>query len=227
MLGRIAVIVAAIVMSEFTAEAAPIFYLSTAADAASAPSSGIPNIFAFPGSSAAVNIFANSDLHLSGVSLDLIATGKVKFTGITVANPGTGGSNRWFLLDGPQMVSDSQITSIGGGAIPGLSGNGIGQGSAEGPKVLLATVHFQALGYEPGGAIYLRVGTNAIAAWDGTFPTVFFGTATGSGVNGGVPGGMGIAAFINTPEPATLPLFCVAMASGCVFTRHRYVRMYC
>jgi hypothetical protein len=167
------------------------------------------------------NIFANGDIQLAGVSLDLVEDGNgIKFTGVTVANPSTGGANRWFALDGPQTVSDTQITSIGGAAIPGLSGNGIGQESAEGAKVLLATVNYQFVGFNTTD-FRLKVGTNTIAAWDGTFPTVFFGNQGGSGVNGGIPGGSGIvAAFL--PEPTTLTLLCVAILGGYGASRRRY-----
>jgi len=191
--------------------AAPIFYLSNALDPASAPASGLLS----SGFTGSVNIFANSDVQLAGVSLDLVGTGgAIKFTGVDVKNPqaGSPAAARWFALDGPQTISDTQITSIGGAAIPGLSGNGIGQGSAEGNKVLLATVSYQTIDPTKVESLQLKIGTNTVAAWDGTFPTVFFGTQSGTGVDGGIPGGAGAVGTIGqVPEPATLSLIGLAM----------------
>lgn len=219
MLRRVFFALIAVATVASLANAAPIFYLDTATDSASAPASGLVNQHvAGLSTNGSVNIFANSDVQLAGVSLDLVATGgHIKFTGVNVANPSAGSpaANRWFALDGPQVVSDQSITSIGGAAIPGLSGNGIGQGSAEGAKVLLATVNFTTMS---GGTdnLQLKIGTNTVAGWDGSFPTVFFGTQQGTGVDGGIPGGAGAVGTItvDVPEPATLSLFGLAMVGG-------------
>jgi hypothetical protein len=180
------------------AKAAPLFYLSQAADAASA-TAGLLNKWQLPGPGATgvVNIFADSDVRLSGVSLNVIATGNaIKLTGpVTVPNPAT----RWFALDAPQTITDGKILHIGGAAINGLSGEGIGGNSPQGARVLLASFGFQVLG---GGVsnLLLQVGDNGIADCDtGAFPTVFFGTQSGTGISGNpnpTPGS-GIVGTIN------------------------------
>jgi hypothetical protein len=216
MLRKVFASLAVVAMLAAAANAAPIFYLSTAPDAASAPASGLVSANTPAGQTGSINIYANSDIQLAGVSLDLVGTGNaLTFTGVTVPNPSTGGSNRWFALDGPQTISAQSITSIGGAAIPGLSGNGIGQGSAEGAKVLLATVNYTMAAGGGTENLQLKIGTNTVAGWDGSFPTVFFGTQSGTGVNGGIPGGAGAVGSISAvPEPATLSLFGLAMVGG-------------
>ncbi len=66
--------------------------------------------------------------------------------------------------------------SIGGAAIPGLSGDGIGMGSTAGANVLVASIPYTALA---GGTsqLQLQVGTNGISDYTtGGFAQVRFGT---------------------------------------------------
>jgi hypothetical protein len=174
------------------AQAVPLFYLS-AADAGATPGTPFDLTSQPQNTNGSFHIWANSDVRLSGVSLDILNAGSsIKLTGVNVPNP----NSRWLTLDGPQVVTDGSITSIGGVAIPGISGEGIGQGSPQGANVLLATVNYMTLGTNGKSDLSLRVGTNVIGDWDGNAPMVKFGNASAPDVPGGVPGGMGLVGSI-------------------------------
>jgi hypothetical protein len=139
------------------------------------------------GSTGSLHVWADTDVRLSGVSLDLLETGgAIKFTSLDVPNP----SNRWSFTDGPVTISDSQVTRVGGGAIPNLSGSGIGPASGIASPVLIGSIGYEA---QANGTsqLFLRVGGNVISDWIGQSPDVHFGTAAAAAVPGGVPGGMG------------------------------------
>ncbi|HEY3391533.1 MAG TPA: PEP-CTERM sorting domain-containing protein [Lacipirellulaceae bacterium] len=141
-----------------------------------------------PDSAGTLDIWAQSDIRLSGVSLDLIEVGgTIKFTGATVHNP----NNRWAFIATP-TISDSVVARIDGGAIPNVVGGGIGPGSPDpGPSVLFATVDYMATGRQGDDQfLFLRVGGNVIADWVGNSPPVAFGDGPAN-VPGGVPGGFG------------------------------------
>jgi hypothetical protein len=132
-------------------------------------------------------LWCNTDVRLSGIDLELTETGGgIKFTGAEWLNP----SSRWLLVGAP-AVTDSAVTLLQGGAIPGVSGGGIGPGSPgtdAGPSVLLGSVNYMALA---GGTsqLALKVGQQTIADWDGAAPNVRFGANAAPDVPGGVPGG--------------------------------------
>jgi hypothetical protein len=170
------------------AHAVPVFYLSTQ-NAASTPGDVILTGTG-PNSTGTVYLWANSDVRLSGISLDLIETGGgIKFTGAEWLNP----NNRWVINQTP-VVTNSLVTSLGGGAIPGIAGGGIGPGAPgtdAGPSVLLGSISYMGV---PGGdsiRLFLRVGGLTIADWQGNAPQVRFGRTTAPLVPGGVPGGAG------------------------------------
>ncbi len=97
------------------AHSAPLFYLSDQPLGVAQPGMFSMNNPA-SGTAGQLNIYAMTDVRLSGVSLDLFETGGgIRFSGLNVVNDG-----RWWILDGPQVIEDSKITSIGGGAIPGM-----------------------------------------------------------------------------------------------------------
>src|SRR3989304_6133588 len=79
------------------------------------PVAGLLNAtLASPSATGNLYLYGDGDTQLSGLSLDVLATGNaIKFTSATVNNPG----GRWSFLDGPLTIGDSLITNIGGGAI--------------------------------------------------------------------------------------------------------------
>jgi hypothetical protein len=179
--------------------AVPVFYLSTQSTGASPGLLNLINVT--PNTMGTLHIWVGSDVRLSGVSLDLVETGgAIKFTGLDVPNP----NRRWVILDGPQEITNSAVNHIGGAAIPGFSGNGIGQGSPEGANVLLASVNYMTLN-DATSQISLRVGHFLITDWTGITPLVKFGSPTAPDVPGGVPGGMGAVGSISVEGSVPLP----------------------
>jgi hypothetical protein len=167
-------------------QAAPIFYISDLPTGAATDLTGPLERVQLEGTPGQLGIFAKPDVRLSGVSLDITEVGGgIRFTGATVQNP----SSRWTFLDGPLVVQDSQIKSLGGGAIPFVSGNGIGPDSPEAPDpvsgYLIATVDYMKLAGT--SQLFLKVGGNLIADWDGISPQVIFGPPSPQS-DGGVPG---------------------------------------
>ncbi len=166
-------------------QASPVFYLSTDPLGTAAP--GILNMTNIPAASTGtINIFATADVRLSGVSLDLMASGNgLTFTGASVENP----NSRWTFAENP-VVTPSLVTSIGGGAIPFVSGNGIGpDGEAANATsgYLLGSVNYTAGAAGSMADLFLRVGNNTIADWDGNNIPVVFGPGSATS-DGGAPG---------------------------------------
>jgi hypothetical protein len=178
-------IVCAVVACATVAQAVPVFYLTTE-NAAGTPGDVALTSVA-PNSTGQLFLWCNTDVRLSGIDLELTETGGgIKFTGAEWLNP----SSRWLLVGAP-AVTDSAVTLLQGGAIPGVSGGGIGPGSPgtdAGPSVLLGSVNYMALA---GGTsqLALKVGQQTIADWDGAAPNVRFGANAAPDVPGGVPGG--------------------------------------
>ncbi len=163
--------------------AAPIFYLSDLLPGTAVP--GILDKTVAPGTGGTLGIFATSDVRLSGVSLNLAATGNaIKFTAASVANP----NSRWTFAENP-VTTDSLVAKIGGGAIPFVSGNGIGP-DGEAPDAtsgyLIGAVDYMAQG-SGTSELFLQVGGNTIADWDGNNIPVIFGPGSPT-TDGGVPG---------------------------------------
>jgi hypothetical protein len=154
-------------------------------------------------------LWANTDVRLSGISLELTETGGgVKFTGAEWLNP----NNRWVITETP-AATNSLVTALGGGAIPGVAGGGIGPdspGTDAGPNVLLGSVNYMALA---GGTsqLALKVGGLTIADWAGNAPVVKFGVPGAPDVPGGVAGGSGAVGAIQVgttgpPAPVITPV---------------------
>jgi hypothetical protein len=197
----------AAISHELPVHAAPVFYLSTQTSGATPGLLDLtgPNAVA-PNSTGTLNIWTTSDVRLAGVSLDLVETGgAIKFQGpIDVPNP-AGPPPRWAFLDGPQVIANSSVTSIGGAAIPGLSGDGIGAGSTAGANVLVASVPYTALA-NGTSQLQLRVGANGISDYNtGAFAQVRFGTDSAALVNGDAFGTGGAVGSISIDAPPTTP----------------------
>ena len=182
---------------------APLFYLSDLPLGAAQP-----GLFSLNnpvnGTSGQLNLYAMTDERLAGVSLDLFETGGgLQFNGLNVLNDG-----RWWVLDGPQVVEHSRITSIGGGALPGISGNGIGPGDYVDANYHpssgyhLATIDYEILDATRPINFEMKVGQNAVADWQGGSPMVHFGDLSRPAVPGTPPPA---PRPVNPPPPAFNP----------------------
>jgi len=221
-LRSLAVVVALSFAFASSAIAAPIFYVSTSNSASAVP--GNAAITGAAGSSGTLNIWANSDIRLSGVSLDVLSsnTAALKFTSPLVVN---GQGTAWAFLDGPQSVTDAAAQHIGGGAVPGSSGNGIGAGSPTGNDFLLGSVGY-VLGAGGTSDLSLRIASNEVVDWDGNYPTLHFGSGQGQSFTGdfaanksAVVGAAVVGGVI--PEPATMSLIGLAFVGGLGLARRR------
>jgi hypothetical protein len=168
--------------------AAPLFYLSDQPLGLAQPGMFSLNSPA-SGAAGQLNIYAMTDVRLAGVSLDLLTSGGgIRFSGLDVVNDG-----RWMILDGPQVIEDSKITSIGGGAVPGVNGTGIGPGDFVDANFhptsgyLLATVDYEVIDAAVSASFELRAGNNTIADWQGESPLVHFGVWSQPAVPGYPP----------------------------------------
>jgi hypothetical protein len=191
---RVIALASVLIVHATVAQAVPVFYLSTETSGATP---GLLNIVGPPPfSTGTLHIWASSDVRLAGVSLDLIEVGgAIKFTGLQVPNP-VGPPQRWAFLDGPQGITNSAVTHIGGAMIPGLLGDGIGQGSQAGPNVLIASIPYMVTFTSPFSELRLRVGGNGIADFNGNFPQVRLGTSSAPLVNGDAFGAGGVVGSV-------------------------------
>ena len=103
------------------------------------------------------------------------------------------------------MVSNSVVTNIFGAAIPRVSGNGVGQGSPEGPNVLLASIDY-AVTACCSSVLYLKIGQFGIADWDGNFPQLRFGSETAPILKGDQIGASGHVGTLFHTEAPLIPV---------------------
>jgi len=212
MMRRITVfaIVCAVVAYATVAQAVPVFYLTptnaagTPADIALTGASAV-----MPNSTGQMFLWVNTDVRLSGIDLELTETGGgIKFTGAEWLNP----SNRW-TFTAPPVVTNSNVSLLQGGAIPGVAGGGVGPGSPggdAGPAVLLGSINYMA-NASGTSTLALKVGQQTIADWDGAAPNVRFGANAAPDVPGGVAGGSDGAGSIavaggTLPVPVITPV---------------------
>lgn len=218
-------LIALVLCSGAVAQAAPIFFLGDEAVSPVLPNS-LTKVLggSAAGSTGTLNIFATADTRLSGVSLDLMAVGDpisgqaIRFSA-PVSVPGIG--SRWTFQDGPLQITDSLVKSIGGAAIPFVSGTGIGPGSSDpgldvNAAYLIASVGYQVIGdLGSRSDLFLRIGDNTVSQWDDQILLVQLG---GDNLNlpvpGAVPGSTDLIAdgsFSIVPEPTGLILACVGL----------------
>lgn len=188
-LSAIAVVVLGLAAASANAEF--VVYLSDKAPGAN-PVPGPLNLTGVaPNSSGSLYLYGDGDTQLSGLSLDLLASGSaIKFTSASVNNPG----GRWSFLDGPLVVGDGSITNIGGAAIP-PGAPGVGGPVADevpGAGYLLATIGYTA-GATGSADLSLRVGSNLIADYNGSGAPVRLGGPNSPIVNGETQGATGAA----------------------------------
>jgi hypothetical protein len=199
-------------------QSAPVFYVS---NETAGRDPGLLDGAVAPNSSGILHIWVDTDVRLCGVSLDLVETGHaIKFTDLNVYNPRV----RWTFLDGPQEVTDSAVNHIGGASLKiGLSGDGIGPGTPDGGRVLLASVAYTAAN-TPGAKsdLSLRVGGNGINDITGNFSEIRFGTRSAPLVNGFDIGTLGLVGSITiVPEPSTGVLLLLSLMCCPITIRNR------
>lgn len=150
-------------------------------------------------------LYGDGSTQLSGLSLDLAATGDaIRFTSMNVNNP----AGRWSFLDGPVNLTDSLVTNIGGAAIP-PGAPGVGGPVADevaGTGFLLATIGYMGLGNAvANSALELRVGSNLIADYEGNAAMVRLGGPGAPLMDGTIQGAMGAAGIIAFGDVVQLP----------------------
>jgi len=204
------------------AVAAPVFYLSADPPGVATPPAGTGPLVVAPNFAGSLNVYAQTDVRLSGVSLDIMNMGDgIAFSGnIEVPNPANSGQNRWFVIDGPQIVTPSQIEGLGGGAIAGLNGNGIGPGSPDLADpvsgYLLGTVHYTASGNAGAASnLFIKVGANGVFDWESSPAPSHFGgpnqpVTTAADIKGSSDNVLDFRIEV-VPEPASITLFGLAI----------------
>jgi hypothetical protein len=173
-----------------TVRGAPIFYLSNDPIGVATPPDPTDTHFVQPADEGVINLFVTTDVRLSSIRLNVTNTGSgIEFTDLDVLNP----NNRWVFIGGPQVIQSHQILDIGGGAIPGLSGNGVGPGSPDpgfNPTsgYLIATLGYSATENVGGTSeLFIKIGTGAVSDWEGNPPAVRLGGPNHDLTPGGVP----------------------------------------
>jgi hypothetical protein len=213
------VALSALCLVAVNAGAAPVFWVS---DSAAAAAPGLLDLTVEPNSVGQLHIWANSDVRLFNVSLNLLQTGDaLHFTGATVHKPNA----RWAFVSTP-TVTDSAVQPLEGACTGGgLACNSIGPGSPEPMNVLYATVDYVASGDGDSSSLALQVGANRIFDWQGNFVNVHFGSAASPAIPSHPGGGIGVVGTVQLiPEPGTLMLAGLAISPLAASLRRRAVR---
>jgi hypothetical protein len=191
---------------------AGVFYLSTESQGATP---GLLNLTGLePGATGTLHIWANSDLRLSGVSLDLVEIGgAIKFTGARIVDE----NYRW-RIHYADVRDEGSTARLGADVL--RYANGIGAGSPAGDNALFASIDYVVT---KGGnsSLHLKVGENLIFDWDGNTPNIHFGTRSNALLPSYPPGAMGVVGSIEViAEPTTSSLAALVLAGlACLFRR--------
>ena len=154
----------------------PIFYLSADPIGVATPPDPADTLVVPRNAVGTLNLFVMTDVRMSEIRVHLTNVGSaIEFTDLDVLYE----NNRWSFLGGPQVITPHEILNIGGGAIPEVSGNGVGPGSLDPgfdptSGYLIATLAYSAT--ENLGAISnLFIKSERAYDWDGNLLAVRFG----------------------------------------------------
>ena len=154
---------------------APIVYLSSDPIGVATPPDPADTLLVRPGETGTLNLFALPDVRMAEIRVNLANMGSaIEFTGANVLNS----NDRWaFTAD--RIIQPQEIRSIGGGAIQGLSGNGIGPDSPNPgfdptSGYLIATISFAST-HNLGGASELFIKAERASDWEGNPLDMHFG----------------------------------------------------
>jgi hypothetical protein len=157
-------------------EGAPIIYLSNDPIGVATPPDPTDTLLVHPGVTGMLNLFAMPDVRMDEIRVHVANTDNaIEFTDLNVLNP----NNRWALIGGPQVIQPQEIRNIGGAAIPGVFGNGIGPGSPDPgfdstSGYLIASLSFVATP-NPGATSELFIKAERAVSWDGNLLDVHLG----------------------------------------------------
>jgi hypothetical protein len=207
--------------------AEPVFYLSADPIGVATPPDPADTLLVQRNAPSSLNIFVMTDVRMSRISLDVMNMGgAIEFNSLNVLNE----NHRWLILNEPQIVEPDEIRNIGGGALPGISGNGIGPGSPD-PGLdptsgyLIATLGYTATNnLGATSELFMKIGVNIMSDWDGNSPAVRLG-----GPNHDLtPGDVWLATdslldyrIRVVPEPGSIVLAALASISAAALVRRR------
>jgi hypothetical protein len=169
-------------------EGAPIIYLSSDPIGVATPPDPSDTLLVQPGVSGMLNLFAMPDVRMDEVRVHVANVGNaIELTDVDVLNP----NDRWALIGGPQVIQSQEIRNIGGAAIPGVFGNGIGPDSPDPgfnstSGYLIATLSFAATP-SLGSTSELFIKAERAVSWDGNLLDVHLGGPNHALTPGNVP----------------------------------------
>jgi hypothetical protein len=158
------------------ADGAPIIYLSSDPIGVATPPDPSDSLLVQAGASGILNLFVMPDVRMDEVRFHVANMGSaIELTDLDVLNP----NNRWALIGGPQVIQPQEIRNIGGAAVPGVFGNGIGPGSPDPgfdstSGYLIATLNFLATANR-GATSELFIKAERAVSWDGNLLDVHLG----------------------------------------------------
>ncbi len=153
----------------------PVFYLSADPIGVATPPDPTDTLLVQSNVGGTLNLYVMTDVRMSEIRVHVTNVGSaIEFTGLHVANENL----RWTFVAVPTVVPD-EIRNIGGGAIPGVSGNGVGPASPDPgfdptSGYLIATLNYAATD-NLGTTSDLFIKSERAYDWDGNLLAVRFG----------------------------------------------------